>query len=188
MTQPLAKQLNHADALCVVFECAPWAFAVPTRWLTGLLTVDEGQLWAGGARGETRTAGDPRGPVARHALLLVGARWFAAWDFGVMMNLPPLQHAWLLMLVPHGGQEVPVALRVGHCSSVETFEGAVSLPAGLFRERRQAFGQCFSFNPASTSPGATALVGLMLNPAGLWTSEELVSSAHRVAEVSRANR
>ena len=188
MTPPLAKQLNEADALSVVFDCAPWAFAVPTRWLTGLLSVDEGQLWVARARGEPPTAGDPRGRVTRDALLLVGARWFAAWDFGVMLNLPPLQRAWLLMSVPHGGQEVPVALRVGHCFSVETFEGAVPLPAGLFRERWQAFEQCFAFHPLNASPEAGSLVGLTVNPAALWMPDELASSARALAHVRRAKR
>jgi hypothetical protein len=169
---------SKSDGLCVVFECRPWVCAVPTLWIKGLLTLDEGRLIT--PQPGATEAQDPRTVLARGMLLGVGRQWFAAWDFGQMLELPSLSGAWLLLLLRHGERNVPLALRVGPCIAVEACGGGVLLPPGLFRARRAALEGAFVFNPRA-SAGAHAAVGLRVNPGALWTAPELDQSARSLA-------
>jgi hypothetical protein len=178
-----------SEGLSVLFECAPWVCAIPSSWIKGLLTVDEGRLLpaataaAGGAAGRRH---DPRAPLASGLLLSVGSQWFAAWDFGQMVERGPLASGWLLFQIRHAEREIPLALRVGPCTAVHTVAGAVPLPRALFRARPGAFDGAFVYEPGA---GARSSLGLLVNPAALWTARELEQSARLIASLSsRAER
>lgn len=171
------------DDLCIVFECSPWVCGVPTAWVKRLLSVDEARLLAVTPRGLERQ--DPRAAIEGGMLLEVGRRRFAAWDFGRLVELGALSSGWLLMMIPHGQRSVALALRVGPCIAVEVFAAGVALPQGLFRARREAFEQAFAFQPKA-QPGARPSVGLRMNPAALWTRDELDLSARLIESSSPA--
>lgn len=172
MTRPGAASRPASEGLSVLFECAPWTVAIPTSWIKGLLTIDEGRL--GTAGGPARGL-DPRAPLTQDMILWVGAtQWFAAWDFGQMVEREPLANGWMLLQLRHADRDIPLALRVGSCTAVQAIPETVPLPRGLFRARHSAIEGAFSFDPGA---GARASIGLLLNLAALWTPRELERSA-----------
>jgi hypothetical protein len=149
-----------AGELFVVVACHDLVCAVATRWIARLLLIDE--VEAPGAD-----------------VVLVGGRRWAAWDLGRMLGLPPLDHAWVLLNVPHAGAELPIALRTGPCLTVQPIAAFTALPEGLFRARRGALPAAF---PASEIKGRTdALFGLCFDPARAWTSTELENSVRSIS-------
>jgi hypothetical protein len=185
MSRPGAAPRPASEGLSVLFECAPWVCAVPTSWIKGLLTLDEGRLVAassatGAANGASRRH-DPRAPLSSGLLLSVGSQWFAPWDFGQMVEREPLSSGWLLFQIRHAEREIPLALRVGPCTAVNVVAGAVPLPRALFRARPAAFEGAFVFNPGA---GVRSSLGLVVNPAALWTARELEQSARLIASQS----
>jgi hypothetical protein len=170
------------EGLSVLFECAPWVCAIPTSWIKGLLTVDEGRLLAGvpGGQGAGRRC-DPRAPLTHDMLLSIGSQWFAPWDFGQMVERGPLASGWLLFQIRHADRDIPLALRVGPCTAVHGVAEALPLPRALFRARHAAFDSAFVFDPGA---GARASIGLRLDPAGLWTPRELDQSARLIASAT----
>jgi hypothetical protein len=188
MNRPGAAPRPASDGLSVLFECAPWVCAIPTSWIKGLLTVDEGRLLAASSAtaGAAARRYDPRAPLAKDLLLSVGSQWFAPWDFGQMVEHAPLASGWLLFQIRHAEQDIPLALRVGPCTAVHVVAQAVPLPRALFRARRAAFEGAFVFEPGA---GVRASIGLRVNPAALWTPRELEQSARLIASLaSRAER
>jgi hypothetical protein len=187
MNRPGAAPRPASDGLSVLFECAPWVCAIPTSWIKGLLTVDEGRLLAASTAAASATAGaavrryDPRAPLAKDLLLSVGSQWFAPWDFGQMMGQAALASGWLLFQIRHAERDIPLALRVGPCTAVHVVAGAVPLPRALFRARQAAFEGAFVFDPGA---GVRASIGLRVNPAGLWTARELEQSARLIASLT----
>lgn len=171
MTRPRAASRPASEGLSVLFECAPWVCAIPTSWIKGLLTVDEGRLVA--TLGAPRRL-DPRSPLTADMLLAVGKEWFAAWDFGQMVERAPLTSGWLLLQIRHADRDIPLALRVGPCTAVHGVADTVPLPRGLFRARHSAIESAFIFDPGA---GVRAAIGLSLNLAALWTPRELERSA-----------
>jgi len=169
--RPGAAPRPASEGLSVLFECAPWVCAIPTSWIKGLLTVDEGRLLA--------TTGaaprlDPRTVLTNDMVLSVGSQWFAAWDFGQMVERAPLASGWLLLHIRHAERDIPLALRVGPCTAVHAVVETVPLPRGLFRARHSAIEAAFVFDPGA---GARPAIGLLLNPAALWAARELERSA-----------
>ncbi|MGC4088011.1 MAG: hypothetical protein QM756_08960 [Polyangiaceae bacterium] len=153
-----------ADNLSVVFECHAHLCALPSRWVRRLLLADEGRFVR---------AGLPAGaPLGGRQLLEVSGQRFAAWDFGELVELPPLSASWALLDLPHRGAVLPLALRIGRCRAVARVPTLARLPEGLWRRRRAAFSAAF----ALTAPGVAARVGLFLDPTRLWTEAELEAS------------
>lgn len=193
MNRPRAAPRPASDGLSVLFECAPWVCAIPTSWIKGLLTVDEARLVpASSAAVGSATAGtgarrcDPRAPLTNDLLLSVGSQWFAPWDFGQMVEHASLASGWLLFQIRHAERDIPLALRVGPCTAVHAVGHGVPLPRALFRARAAAFEGAFVFDPGA---GARASIGLVVNPAALWTPRELDQSARLIAgAASRAER
>lgn len=138
--------------LFVVVACHSLVCAVATRWIARLLLIDEVD-------------------ASEADVVSLGGRRYAAWDLGQMLDLPPLGHAWVLLNVPHGDAEVPIALRTGPCLTVQPLASFTALPEGLFRARRGMLPAAF---PASEVKGQTgALFGLCVDPPRAWTSTEL---------------
>ena len=82
------------------------------------------------------------------SLLLVGERQLAAWNLGTLLGLAPLTAAWVLLRVPHRGGELSIALNTG------------------------AFATDGLRGRATAAP-----LGLWLDPARLFTDEELAAAA-----------
>jgi hypothetical protein len=57
----------------------------------------------------------------------------------------------------------------------------VPLPRALFRARPAAFEGAFVFEPGA---GVRSSLGLLVNPAALWTARELEQSARLIAGLS----
>jgi hypothetical protein len=126
--------------------------------------------------------GDGKGDKARRAVALVNGRYYAAWDLGQMLEMPALSNAWMLLKLPRGDSEVPLALRTGACLAVHPVRKSVPLPPGLFKARRGAFSSAFDGVQVGTS--APSLVGLCLEPDSLWTTAELEASLAAIALAS----
>jgi hypothetical protein len=151
--------------LFVVVGCHGLVCAVATRWVSRLLLADEV---------EAPRAARPEGEVVS-----IGGRRCAAWDLGGMLGLPPLGHAWVLLDVPYGGEEIPIVLRTGPCLTVQPLAAFTALPDGLFRARRGMLPAAF---PAGEVKGRTdALFGLCVDPPRAWTSTELEKSVRSIS-------
>jgi hypothetical protein len=86
-----------------------------------------------------------------------------------------------LLQIRHADREIPLALRVGPCTAVHVVADAVPLPRALFRARQAAFEGAFVFDPGA---GARPSIGLRVNPAALWTPQELDQSARLVTSAA----
>jgi len=160
--------------LAVFVRCHGYVIAVPTRWVDRLVLLEEAHF-----------VGSPEQPTPQSPYLgvvLVGARPYAGWDLGLLLEDVPLMTAWVLLQIPYGKGELSLALRTGACQLVDALPSrSTSLPPGLFRARPRAF-------PALLSTGslkgqlASARVALQLDPLALWSPRELEAS--QVAVVS----
>jgi hypothetical protein len=86
-----------------------------------------------------------------------------------------------LFQIRHAEREIPLALRVGPCTAVQVVAQAVPMPRALFRARQAAFEGAFVVNPGA---GVRSSIGLLVNPAALWTARELEQSARLIASQS----
>jgi hypothetical protein len=153
------------EELCVVTTCHALVCALPARWVERLVLPRE--------VAKVATTSDV-------ALVLVGERRYGAWNLGALLGVAPLHDAWVLLRVPHRGSELPIALNTGTCLVVQGLPPSTPLPPGAFRARRGAIAG--AFGTAGVRGRATpAALGLWLDPAHLFTDEELTASAAALA-------
>jgi len=105
-------------------------------------------------------------------------RLCAAWDLGRMLELDPLTSAWVVLDVERGGRRVSIALRTGVCALVVEVRPEAALPTRTFKARAQAFPAAFAASPYG--PHDMALFGLWMDPARLFTDDELARSLDAV--------
>lgn len=148
--------------LCLFLECHGTVLALPIRRVQRLLLGEELSVTETGDDVAIATAHDGR---------------YAAWNLGRLLDLPPLNAAWVLLHVPHQGTVLPLALNTGRCLLVAPLARSVtSLPPGMFRDRHNALWGTF---PTSDVKGAKLAgpMGLCLDPLRLWHGQELERSA-----------
>ncbi len=146
------------DELCVMLDLGAVVCALPTRWVSRLLLLEEARYAEG--------------------LLDAAGQAFAAWELSQMLGVELVPRAWVLMHLPHRGKTVPIALRAGACLVVDVLGPTLPVPAGIFRARRAAFPAGFEVTHRRKT--SQAVVGLCFDPSGLFTPEELDTSAERV--------
>jgi hypothetical protein len=127
-------------------------------------------------------AGAVAGQAAVPDVVRVGERCFAAWDLGVLFGLGPVSGAWVLLSLMHEGAEVLLALRTGPCFAVQTLRNLMKLPGEIFQERRGALTDGFATAAIKKSRLDTN-VGVLIDPRGLWSRQELQMSAAVLAAV-----
>lgn len=154
--------------LSLVCASPPWLLALPAIRVERLLLPDEvvlGPADAGGAR-----------------LLTAGDRRFALWDLGALFGTGRSSGAYIGLRLAFRGHDLTLALGVDRCLAVQPLPITAGLPPALFRARAGAFIGAFA---AATAAARVSLgpVGIALDPAQLWTVEELESST-RVLEGS----
>jgi len=154
---------SGAPELSVFIDCHGVVLALPVRRVERLVLSEEVSVLP------------ERQGVA---IAVAGGQRYAAWNLGWLLELPPLDTAWVLLRVPHEGAELPLALSTGRCLLVAPLaQGVVaSLPLGLFRGRPSALWGAFSvkgFEGAKLG----GVMGLCLDPLRLWSREELALSA-----------
>jgi hypothetical protein len=147
----------------VFLECHGALLALPSRRVVRLVLREEVTL---------KPSSIPGVPLA-----VVGGRAYTAWNLGQLLELPPVDAAWVLLRIPHEGAELPLALATGRCLLVAPLgREATSLPPGLFRGRHNALWGAFSL--AGLGHGKLAgVMGLCLDPLRLWSRQELSLSA-----------
>ena len=151
--------------LCVVLACHQLVCAVPARWIERLVRPEEVASIAAPASPDRH----------RPPLVLVGERHFAGYNLGTLLGLAPLDGAWLLMRVPHKQDEIPIALHTGTCLVVQHLAPGVAFPGGVFRARAGAIVSAF---PARSIKGRVAAeIAFWLDPARLWSDDELAGAA-----------
>ncbi len=166
----LAKK--NAGELAVLVACHSFLVAIPTRSVVRLYLPDE-------VTNFRRTEG--RAPFL--GTLEAGGRTCAAWDLGGMLELPDLHAAWVVLEVEHEGRAVSLALRSGACVLVTELRPEASLPGRIFRRRARAFPAAFAANHLELE--VPALFGMWLDPARLFSREELTVSRDFVDRAER---
>lgn len=154
--------------LCVFLQCGDFVGALPTRWVERLVLPIQ-----------TKDIVEPSLPDAEElapGILDVGGQRYASWQMSSVLELPIDHVAWVLLRVPHLGSEIPMALATGECLFVAPLGATILLPPGVFRIRPQALSHAFPTVQLGGRAGDTT-VGLVLDPARLWTTSELSASA-----------
>jgi hypothetical protein len=152
--------------LSVFLDCHGVVLAMPVRQIERLVLSEEVEV-------TPRSEGVP--------IAVAGSTRYAAWSLGRLLEVGPLETAWVLLRLPHEGGELPLALSTGRCLLVAPLTQEVSaLPPGLFRGRQAALWGTF---PVSRVKGSklTGVMGLCLDPLHLWSSHELELSALALA-------
>jgi hypothetical protein len=160
------RKADDPRELCVVLSCHHLVCAIPTRWIDRLVQPEEVATIAPAAAPADASA--PR-------LVLVGERRFAAWNLGTLLGLAPLDTAWVLLRFPHRGDELAIALHTGACLVVQPLTPGIGLPAGVFSARAGAVASAVT--TAAFKVRVEAEVALWLEPAKLWTGDELDAAA-----------
>lgn len=153
--------------LCVFLRCGDFVGALPTRWVQRLVLPIQ-----------TKEIVAPAAPDAEEltpGVLEVSGQRFASWHMASVLELEMDQVAWVLIRVPHLGSEIPMALGTGECLFVAPLGATIALPPGVFRIRPQALSHAFP--TGHLAGGHENSVGLVLDPARLWTTSELSASA-----------
>ena len=108
-----ASSRDAADTLFLFVRCHEWLVALDGYWIDRMVLASE--LPAAEA-GETNLSG-PLAPGLVGKLMIDGHAW-PAWDLGLILDMDPLESAWVLMRCGLAeGEKVAVALRVGSCIS-----------------------------------------------------------------------
>jgi hypothetical protein len=157
-----------AAELSVLVACHSFLVAIPVRNVVRLYLHDEiGPLARTGQGG------------AQLGTIRADNRVCAAWDLGALLELAPLDRAWVVVDVERDGKRVPIALRTGACALVAPVRPDASLPGRIFRTREKAFPAAFA--AASLEAQVPALFGLWLDVARLFTNEEVAASSAAIA-------
>ena len=159
---------SGAPELSVFLECHGFVLAMPIRRVERLVLSEEVTV-------KSESQGVP--------IAVAGNQRYAAWNLGRLLELPPLDTAWVLLRIPHEGAELPLALSTGRCLLVAPLnQGVSSLPPGMFRERHNALWGTF---PVQGIKGAklAGVMGLCLDPLRLWNRQELALSASALLSV-----
>jgi hypothetical protein len=154
--------------LCVFLHCGDFVGALPTRWVERLVLPLQ-----------TKDIIVPSAPDAEElapGILDVGGVRYASWQMSSLLELAIDHVAWVLVRVPHLGSEIPMALGTGECLFVAPLGATIPLPPGVFRIRPQALSHGFPAVQLGGRAGETN-VGLVFDPARLWTTSELSASA-----------
>ncbi|HYQ01848.1 MAG TPA: hypothetical protein VER96_24410 [Polyangiaceae bacterium] len=163
MSHASSSRLRRVEAqseLCLVVACHTFVVAIPVRFVTRLVLNED----------VTKV------PTSGPELVQSGGEQFVASNLGALLDLPPLNEAWVLLRVPHAFSRVPLALRTGACLVVREVRVEAPLPPGLFRARGEAMLGAFVAD-ASRGFSGGALYGLMLDVTQLWTRAELDAAA-----------
>jgi hypothetical protein len=150
--------------LAVLVACHSFLVAIPAKRVARLVLPEEVSAVTGPSRG------------ALLGSVRAGDRVCAAWDLGVLLELESLDRAWVVL--DGDGRGTPVALRTGVCALVAEVTPETSLPGRIFRRRAQAFPAAFAAE--SVDARLPALFGLWLDPARLFSEEELALSRSTV--------
>jgi hypothetical protein len=152
--------------LSVFVDCHGLVLAMPVRQIERLVLSEEVVL-------TRRSQGVP--------IAVAGSTRYAAWSLGRLLEVGPLETAWVLLRLPHEGGELPLALSTGRCLLVAPLtEEVAALPPGLFRGRPAALWGTFPVNRVKGSK-LKGVMGLCLDPQRLWSSQELALSAVALA-------
>lgn len=159
---------TETSELCVFLQCGDFVGALPTRWVERLVLPVQ-----------TKDVVAPSAPDAEElapGILDVGGVRYASWQMSSLLELGIGHVAWVLLRVPHLGSEIPMALGTGECLFVAPLGATIPLPPGVFRIRPQALSHGFPTVQLGERAGDTT-VGLVFDPARLWTTTELSASA-----------
>lgn len=164
----MSPRAKARSELAVLVACHAFLVAIPARAVVRLWLPEEaGPL-------------TPSRPGSPHlGTLQVGAEVCAAWDLGRLLEQRALARAWVVLEVVRDGMRVPIALRTGVCALVTEVCADTSLPGRIFRARARAFPAAFA--AATLVAGLPSLFGLWLDPAHLFTDEELALSREAIA-------
>ncbi|HVR61312.1 MAG TPA: hypothetical protein VMU50_05400 [Polyangia bacterium] len=183
--QPEAKARDEVKPrLCVVLACHHVVCALPIDNIDRLVLPDAVEALPS----PRPAAGGPREDPAAAVpdVVRVGERFFAAWDLGVLFGLGPVAGAWVLLSLMHEGVEVWLALRTGPCFAVQSLRNLMKLPSEVFQSRRGALTDGFA--TAAVKKEIEADVGVLVDPRGLWSRQELQMSAAVLAAVEGRGR
>jgi len=169
--------------LCVVLGCHHVVCALPIDNIDRLVLPDAVERVEpppaddGSARDARRTGAAAAGEVRVPDVVRVGTHSYAAWDLGLLFGLGPVSGTWVLLSLTHDGAGVRLALRTGPCFAVQTLRNLLRLPGEIFEERRGAMTDGFATETVATPSRLEASVGVLVDPRGLWTGQELQISA-----------
>lgn len=158
---------DEPGPLCVLARCHFLVCAIETRWIERLAMPEDVHDQPDQRR--------PDGPWPVHC----GGNRYAGWDLGERLGLAATASAWVLLRLPHGPQQLAVALRTGPCLVVRPVLGAALLPAWMFGVRGRGIRSAFRL--ASMLESGAAGAGLWLDAVRLWTEHEMRASAALVA-------
>lgn len=157
--------------LSVILECHALVCAVPALSVERLALRDEVTLEG------------PSTDLDGTSTVLASGTRFAAWDLAQLLELGPLDVAWILLRIPSSEGPVPIALRAGACLVVQRLPPPMPLPESLFRARARAIRGVFAAS-VRRAAGSGDTVGLALDPAHLFTAAELHRSRAAAARAS----
>jgi len=161
--------------LCVVLGCHHVVCALPIDNIDRLVLPDAVEPIETAPSAAVR-ARDLEAESAVPEVVRVAGRCYAAWDLGVLFGLAPVSGAWVLLSLMHEGAEVALALRTGPCFAVQTLRNLIKLPGEIFQERRGALTDGFATSAVRKADLDTN-VGVLVDPKGLWSRQELQISA-----------
>ena len=178
----LRSRREPKPRLCVVLGCHQIVCALPIEDVDRLVLPESVQA-VEYSRTASGLAGDGRTPLPD--VVRVGEKLHAAWDLGVMFGLRPISGAWVLLSQVHEGAPIWLALRTGPCFAVQTLRNLMPFPGGNLHQRQGALTNGFATS-AVAKERLDSSVGVLVDPRGLWTQQELQASAAVLAAVDGA--
>jgi len=165
-------------ALCVLTTCHELVCAIEAPSTERLALPEEVRRWQ-----------PPDGrPAPSVAIVEHNDRRYAAWNLGELLHLPPTNHAWVMLQVPHRGGVLRLALCTGPCLVVRPLTQRTALPRGLFRDRAAAIQGAFATQSIPTARShKLGPVGYVLDVRALWTADERDASAAALAAAGEAS-
>jgi hypothetical protein len=161
--------------LCVVLGCHQVVCALPIDNIDRLV-LPEAVEPVDAAQPASVRSHDAEAKSAVPEVVRVGGKHYAAWDLGVLFGLTPVSGAWVLLSLMHDGAEVALALRTGPCFAVQTLRNLIKMPGEIFQNRRGALTDGFATSVVRKAE-LDSNVGVLVDPKGLWTRQELQISA-----------
>jgi hypothetical protein len=182
--QPDSKPREEVKPrLCVVLACHHVVCALPIDNIDRLVLPDAVEALPAS---RPAAGGQPDADAIVPEVVRVGERFLAAWDLGVLFGMGPVAGAWVLLSLMHEGAEVWLALRTGPCFAVQPLRNLMKLPSEVFQSRRGALTDGFATSAVKKEIEAT--VGVLVDPRGLWSRQELQMSAAVLAAVEGRGR
>lgn len=173
--EPAAAPTNSAE-LAVFFGCHGFVCAIGAPVVERLVLADEVSLAPAPLDACAACAGYDRRSARLAGMAEIERQAVVVWDLGALLELGPLSSSLIVLRVSRDGVRLPLALRAGPCMVVRPLSAVTWLPRDLLRARQASMSGAFTAE-ALGEHGKGSLLGLMLDPAALFTRAELDVSA-----------